>query len=289
MKTAHIRRFGRANPQFVTAVALLVAVALFMSIHFRGIQVAGDGWDFGTAESDLARFLGFALMGIALVGVGRTWRLAALPVLVYAAGPLVTGFPCGPVYPGWYSLQAAGHVVAIGSNWVAVQRWCVPQAAPLFGVFVDLALVLLPTLVLASATRGRRESGAARRSYSLILRTAVVGTCLAIGLAVTVALSTTPLGVRASMGIVLPVFLFGALLGLDGSRWVWALVAVPALLTLANNGVSLLWDPAHYRLDIPLRGFLTLVACGCLGAIGARLRTPSGANEGVVDSVVPIS
>lgn len=273
----------RAHPVVATLVSLIGATVLFVGSRIRSIPVAGGGAEYGPAQGDIARFLAFALCGIALVSVGRRWGACA-PVISYVFAPLVAGFQCGPVYD-WYSLQGTGHIVSLGSVTDSSQRWCVAQAAPLRLVAVDFALVMIPAAVclLSAPTSNNDQNRGTGTSLTVRTSLIVIGLVVTVGLAVV--LSPSPISARSALGLLLPMFIFGALLSLRDMRWAWTLIAVPTLLLLSQKGVSVLWEPGHYNLGIVVRGLLSLVAATCLGALGATTRLASGRADSQEQSV----
>jgi hypothetical protein len=267
---------------FVTAQVILLLRAqhlLWESFaHTEGphfaTDVVGSIWPdvlFGTA-----RFCGVMMTGLALVVAGRR-RAYAIPaiawfLLSFAHGAdLIRVLHPLPVGVGWMRMPAASiHDPAWWMNaWV--------------GSVIDYLLALLPAAVLAS---GLRRVGTLTPAWHRDrLRAPAATTVAAAALCVLIfVLAARTAGVAqdarfpwAQVPVMLPLFLFGLLLGTGRRSLLWAAVAVPVVVQLDWYAIAFpdsasVWHALPSTL--PFIGVVALgVAPGPLGGTLERLRS----------------
>jgi hypothetical protein len=171
------------------------------------------------------RFCGLMLAGITLAAVGRRW-LYALPaiawfVLSMSHGPALAAFPHPvPIGVGWEPVTA--DAMASSLSWT--NQWV--------GAVIDFTLALLPAAAMVGELRrsGMLRATVVRRppltsvaAFTLCAFVLVL-TMLALGL------SVNALHPWAQVPAMVPLFLFGALLGTRRPALLWIAAAVPLLV-----------------------------------------------------------
>lgn len=200
----------------------------------HSVQVANAVVEYHLSLS-LARFVGLMAAGTCLVLRGRR-RLFFVPAVVYSTLPLLTA---GPALP----CSVSPHTfVAVGSGWQLNDCSTYLSASGLGGAVVDLSLLLAPVagLALLISSRAADRKGHPRSPWLLGLGS--LGLCaLVLWLAMWTGSQTAPAPYPWWMGAgtVVPLFLFGALLGSGDRRLIIALIFVPLLIQ------PLGWFPSH--------------------------------------------
>jgi hypothetical protein len=171
------------------------------------------------------RFCGLLLAGITLAVVGRR-RAYALPAIAWfllsmTHGPALVHLPHpAPIGVGWGPVSGT----AIDSPFVWMNQWV--------GSVIDFTLALLPAAVLASGLR-RTELRPEGRTRLVPPATSIAAFALcAFVLVLTMlalAMSVDSLYPWAQVPVMVPLFLFGGLLGTRRPALLWTAVAVPLL------------------------------------------------------------
>jgi hypothetical protein len=171
---------------------------------------------------DVARFLGLALIGYALVWVGRR-RWFWLPAVVYSITPLVLGW-------GDESCGLSGRTLAaVGSGWRSGSGCDGTTPASVGPVVFELGLVLLPAGAAALAGFGRREE----RRVPSARTVATTGLAVFASWAVVWAWPLSghaPNPFHPHLLVVLPLIAFGGLLGTCRPSLAWTLPLAGVLL-----------------------------------------------------------
>lgn len=190
--------------------------------HFAN-EVVGSIWP--DLLFTTGRFCGLMLAGLALAAAGRR-RTYAIPAIAWfllsmTHGPALVHLPHPfPIGVGWGPVSGT----AISSPLVWMNQWV--------GSVIDYTLALLPAAVLMS---GLRRSGIVRPvAWSLPPLTSVATfTLCAFVLILTMlalAMSVDALHPWAQVPAMVPLFLFGALLGRRSRTLLWTAAAVPLLV-----------------------------------------------------------
>jgi hypothetical protein len=216
---------------FITAQTLLLlrahhlmweAFLLQNGPHYAN-DVVGSVWP--DLLLTTGRFCGLMLAGITLAVSGRR-RAYAVPAIAWfllsmTHGPALVHLPHpAPIGVGWGPVSGT----AIGSPFVWMNQWV--------GSVIDYTLALLPAAVLAS---GLRHSGMLRpadRRWPPITSVATFTLCVFVLLLtmLALALSVDSLYPWAQVPAMVPLFLFGALLGTRWPSLLWTAAAVPLLI-----------------------------------------------------------
>lgn len=259
-------RPGALARRLLVLLVWLVAFIVFIRIH-RGLSVAGNTYGVGAAgvrsvdraairlDVGLAaiRFFGASLAMAALLLGARRRILFALPVVMTVSLPALFG----GVPDCWAFDQArAPHGIGPGWNYTAPISGCGYQLfANWSGVAVDLALVVVPFLILAIVVGRRRQAvtSIARRPASSVvaLAVALIGVIFAMSVREQMGYGTDWF---VWLGIHIPLVTFGAMLGLRRSWWSLALLVVPLSLFPIQAGMPYSFDGwgAAYLIAITL-------------------------------------
>ena len=277
---------------FVSAQAILLLRAHHLlwetSVHLEGPHFAtgmvGSIWPdilFGTG-----RFCGVVVAGLVLVAAGRR-RTYALPAVAWFLLSLMHGADLirlihpVPIGIGWMRMPAAS--IADPSWWM--NAWV--------GSVIDFVLALLPAAVLASGLRragtlslGERRPlvdlpwGEGQRLASLAAF-ALCGFVLVLTM-YTAAVAQDARYPWAQVPIMLPLFLFGLLLGTRRRDLAWAAVAVPVMVQLDWYSVAFPGSSSVVHAVLFTMPFVGVTALGIAPGPAARAldrlrRTPLSA------------
>jgi hypothetical protein len=171
------------------------------------------------------RFCGLMLAGITLAAAGRR-RAYAVPAIAWfllsiTHGPALIHLPHPtPIGVGWNPVTSAG--MASPFSWM--NQWV--------GSVIDYTLALLPAAALSSALRRSGEERPAGVSLPPVTSVAAFVLC-AFALILTmlaIAMSVDSLYPWAQLPAMVPLFLFGALLGARRPALLWTAVVIPLLV-----------------------------------------------------------
>ena len=232
---------------FITAQTLLLlrahhlmweAFLLQNGPHYAN-EVVGPIWP--DLLFTTGRFCGLLLAGITLAVVGRR-RAFVLPAVAWfllsmTHGPALVHMPHPvPIGVGWGPVSGT----SIASPFVWMNQWV--------GSVIDYTLALLPAAVLASGLRGPEPARPAGRTSSLPPATSMAAFALcAFVLVLTMlalAMSVDSLYPWAQVPAMVPLFLFGVLLGTRRPALLWTAAAVPLLAQLDWSSLIPLRSPA---------------------------------------------
>jgi len=196
----------------------------FARVHGQALarQIIGSIWP--DLLAGMAVFVGIELSAVALAARGRT-RTFWLPALVWVITPAVFG-----------EVGLAGRLpAALGSGWIAPVAYALKTHHIVrivwLGAFADLGLALIPAATIAFRSRERPVQ---RSRTDPVLRGAALGFCLFL-LWLILSTRATAVDARfpwAEAPTMVPLFLFGLLLGMSrpARPWLWAAAVVPLLL-----------------------------------------------------------
>jgi hypothetical protein len=171
------------------------------------------------------RFCGLMLAGITLAVSGRR-RAYAVPAVAWfllsmTHGPALVHLPHpAPIGVGWEPVS----VTAIASPFVWMNQWV--------GSVIDYTLALLPAAVLASGLRRSgmlRPAGWSRPPITTVAAFTLSAFVLVLTM-LALAMSVDSLYPWAQVPAMVPLFLFGALLGARRPTLLWTAAAVPLLI-----------------------------------------------------------
>jgi hypothetical protein len=229
----------------------------------------------------VGRFCGVVVAGMALVGVGRR-RLYAVPAIAWfllslTHGPdLIRVVHPTPIGLGWLRMPA----LTMGDPSWWMNAWV--------GSVIDCVLALLPAAVLASGLRRAGTlPGTPRRPLVEVpwgedrgLATVASFALCVFALLLTAVTAAVAQDARfpwAQVPVMLPLFLFGLLLGTSRRAFLWAAVAVPVMVQI--DWYSVIYPDsgslAHALVFVlPFVGVTALgLAPGPLARLLERLRT----------------
>jgi hypothetical protein len=282
-------RIGRKAMLRGGLVGLVTAVAFatFLLIQWN-LSIDGRTYFEGTHPrlvTDLAavrydlwlavlRFSAASLAMAALIFGGRRRFTFAIPIVMALALPAVFG---GVPDCTSFGQTALPHAVGPGWSHMAFFDGCgYAFFSTWLGAAIDLVLVAVPAIVLASVTaRSRRGAVTANRAQPSVGSSLVAAMLCLIGFGLLVSaremglLGGYPLHWSAWLPIHLSLAAFGAMLGMRRSWWSVALIVVPLAFYPLEAGL-----PYGFEFDLPLAAYPVLVtvlaACWLPLAIGVE-------------------
>ena len=211
------------------------------------------------------RFCGLMLAGITLAAAGRRWTYAVPAIawflLSMTHGPALVHLPHPfPIGVGWGPVSGT----AIASPFVWMNQWV--------GSVIDYTLALLPAAVLVGGLRRSGVLPPQEWSWPPVtwIATFTFSALVLILMMLALAMSVDALYPWAQVPAMVPLFLFGALLGTHRRALLWTAAAVPLLVqvdwfSLVHSGAPPLGPTLESSLP-----FLLAVGLGLAPGPAAR-------------------